>query len=75
MLSLSGEELGYGGGSQGGPHAEQRRLVGCGDDHDRALPAFDAKRIFKEFANLAAAFADQADHCHVGFRVAGHHAN
>ncbi len=53
----------------------KRRLVGGGDDGDRALESFFAERILEELADFAAAFADQREHRQIGLRAAGHHSD
>ncbi len=65
--------LGHRGCGPGGLAAQQRRLVAGGHHHDRARHAFLAQVLFDEFLDLAAAFADQADHDHVGIGVACQH--
>jgi hypothetical protein len=44
----------------------KRRRIGRRGHHHRARAAVLAEDVFHEFLHLAAAFADQADHHHVG---------
>ena len=48
--------------------ADQRGLVGGGHDDDRAGQALGPEVVLDELAHLAAAFADQREHRHVGAR-------
>ena len=61
--------------SEGSAQAQQRRLVGGGDDDHRTGAAFGAERVFEKLSHLAASFANQADHRNIGLGVAGHHAD
>ena len=62
------------GGSECGPDAKQRRLIGCGNDHNRAAKAFLAKNL-KELSHFATTLADQRQNRHVGGCSARHHPN
>ena len=45
--------LGDGGRDEGAAHAQQRRLIGGGDNHHRTGQAFRAQVALDEFADLA----------------------
>ncbi len=74
VLAAGAEIFGDGRGGESGADAEQRVLVGSGDDDDGTAAAFFAERVEK-FSDFAAAFADQAEDGEVGAGVAGHHAD
>ena len=73
VLALVAEVFGDGRGGQGRLHSQQRRLVAGGHDHHAPGQALRPQVALEEFVHFAAALADQADHAHVGRRVAGHH--
>src|SRR5690606_4167118 len=50
------------------------RLVGGGDDHDRARQTLRSEVALDEFLHLAATLADEGDHAHVAVGVAADHA-
>ncbi len=74
MLAAVAKIFGDRGGVVGALQAGQRRCVGRCGHHHRAAQAFFAEDVLDEFLDFAAAFADQADHDHIGFGEAGHHA-
>jgi hypothetical protein len=53
--------------------AHQGRLVGCRHHHDRTREPLRSEVVLDEFLDFAAAFADEADHRHVGCDVAREH--
>jgi hypothetical protein len=57
----------------GGLSAHQRRLVGGGDDHDRAGKPRFAQVVLQKFLHLAAALADEPDDGDIGVDVACEH--
>jgi hypothetical protein len=69
VLALVAEVLGNRGGVGGALQAHQRRRVGRRGHHHRAAQAFLAQDLLDEFLDLAAPFADQADHDDVGRSV------
>src|ERR1700690_1422386 len=74
MLAARAEIFGDGGGRETGPDAQQRILVGCGDDDHRTLAPRFAERV-EQFPNFASPLADQAEPGEVRAGVAGHHAD
>ncbi len=74
MLALVAEMLGDGGGIGRALHAQERRRIGRCRHHHGAAAVLRAQDVLDEFLDLAAALADQADHDHIGLRVARHHA-
>jgi hypothetical protein len=74
MQALVAEMLGDGGGIGGAVQTQQGRRVGRGGDHGGAFQPFLAEDVLDEILDLAAAFADQADHHDIGRGIARHHA-
>ena len=68
------EILGNAGGHHRRTHAQQRRFIAGGADHDRVFQPVFAKRVVDKLAHLAPALADQSNDRHVGGRVLGHRA-
>ena len=66
LLPLVAKMFGHRHRGQGAGPAHQRRLVRRGGHHDAARHAGRAKHPFREFAQFAAAFADQGDHHDIG---------
>ena len=73
VLALVAEPLGDPGGGEGGPDADEGRLVGRGHDHHRAGQALGSEVALDELVDLAAALADQGDHRHRGVGAPGDH--
>jgi hypothetical protein len=73
ILAVVPERLRDRRGDFGGFQAKQGRLVRSGDYDAGTRQAFGPELLVDEFLNLAASFADQSDHVHVGGRVAGDH--
>src|SRR5262249_23237349 len=54
-----------------GADAHQRRLVGRGDDDDRAAQALLSEAVFEEWSDFAAALTDEHNDIDVRYRVFG----
>ncbi len=74
IFALIAEVLGNGGRHQrtGGSH--YGGLVARGNDDDTSLEPFGTQVALDELADLAAAFAQQGNHVHVGRGLPGNHA-
>ena len=74
ILSLAGEILRDRRCRKRSTNAQQRRLVGSGNNHHRTPQTLFAEHL-KKLADFASAFADQRQHRHVGRGAARHHAD
>ena len=75
VLALLREMFCDAGCRQRRPHAQERRLVGCGHNHHRSSPPFFSQAFFEKLSYLAPALTHQPDNNHLRLAIASHHPN
>ncbi len=75
VLALIAEVLRNSSRNVGTAQTSQRRSVRRGNDDDRALEPLRSQIVLNELAHLSGALTNEGNHIHVGFGVAGDHAD